>query len=81
MSIEKTFAQKRAVLYVIGFIFNLGYALPAYINSSFLSTIISEKLVGIIYTASSILAIAAFIEAPWLWSYFPYSDLFTDMEP
>jgi MFS family permease len=64
MSIEKTFAQKRAVLYVIGFIFNLGYALPAYINSSFLSTIISEKLVGIIYTASSILAIAAFIEAP-----------------
>jgi len=61
---EKTFAQKRVILYFIGFIFNLGYALPAYINSSFLSGLIGEKLVGIIYTASSILAIAAFIEIP-----------------
>jgi MFS family permease len=61
---EKTFAEKRAILYAIGFIFNLGYAIPAYINSSFLSTLISDTLVGIIYTASSIIAIAAFIEAP-----------------
>ena len=61
---EKTFAQKRVVLYVIGFIFNLSYAIPAYINSSFLAGFVSEKLVGIIYAASSILAIAAFMEAP-----------------
>ncbi|MDO8579820.1 MAG: MFS transporter [bacterium] len=61
---EKTFARKRAILYVIGFIFNLSYAIPAYINSSFLSGFVSEKLVGIIYAASSILAIAAFMEAP-----------------
>ena len=61
---EKTFAQKRVILYVIGFIFNLSYAIPAYINSSFLAGFVSEKLVGIIYAASSILAIAAFMEAP-----------------
>ncbi|HEY4500359.1 MAG TPA: MFS transporter, partial [Candidatus Paceibacterota bacterium] len=60
----KTFAQKRVILYVIGFIFNLSYAIPAYINSSFLAGFVSEKLVGIIYAASSILAIAAFMEAP-----------------
>ena len=61
---EKTLARKRAILYVIGFIFNLGYAITAYINSSFLAGLVGEKLVGIIYAASSILAIAAFIEAP-----------------
>lgn len=59
-----TLVRSRVVIYVIGFIFNLSYALPAYINSSFLSQFINEKLVGIIYTASSILAIAVFVEAP-----------------
>lgn len=61
---EKTFSQKRTLIYVIGFIFNLAYAIPAYIDSSFLAGFMNEKLVGIIYTASSILAIAAFIEIP-----------------
>ena len=60
----KTFAEKRTILYVIGFVFNLSYAIPAYINSSFLAGFVGEKLVGIIYAASSILAIAAFMEAP-----------------
>lgn len=49
-------------MYIIGFIFNLSYAIPVYINSSFLSTFASDRLVGIIYVASSILAIMAFIE-------------------
>lgn len=49
-------------MYVIGFVFNLSYAIPTYINSSFLAKFTSNSLVGIIYTASSILAIMAFIE-------------------
>lgn len=59
---EKKLTSKRYAMYVIGFVFNLSYAIPAYVNSSFLAKFAGDKLVGIIYTASSILAIAAFIE-------------------
>jgi len=59
---EKSFAAKRFIMYVIGAVFNLSSAIPAYINSTFLAKFAGDKLVGIIYTASSILAIAAFIE-------------------
>jgi MFS family permease len=59
---KKTIAHKRYLMYAIGFVFNLSYAIPTYINSSFMAQFTGEKLVGIIYTASSILAIAAFIE-------------------
>jgi Na+/melibiose symporter-like transporter len=61
---EKILSKRRLVMYAIGFVFNLSYAIPTYVNSTFLSQIIGDKLVGIIYTASSILAIAAFIEIP-----------------
>lgn len=61
---EKTLSQKRTIMYAIGFVASLSYALPTYINSTYLSTFISPSLVGILYTASSILAIAAFIEMP-----------------
>lgn len=63
--------MKRTMMYIIGFVFNLSYAIPTYINSSFLSkTLIDagapggEALVGIIYAAGSIGAIASFIEMP-----------------
>ncbi|MBX4209324.1 MFS transporter [Candidatus Parcubacteria bacterium] len=59
---DRSFAGKRFVMYVIGFVFNLSYAIPTYVNSSFLAKFAGDKLVGIIYAASSILAIAAFIE-------------------
>lgn len=59
---EITLPRKRAIMYVIGFAFNLSYALPTYITSSFLAQFVPETLVGVIYTASSLLAIAAFIE-------------------
>jgi MFS family permease len=49
-------------MYVIGFFFNLSSAIPTYVNSSFLAKFTGNGLVGIIYTASSILALAAFIE-------------------
>ncbi len=59
------------MMYFIGFIFNLSYAIPTYINSTFLSKILTdggvpggEALVGIIYAAGSIGAIASFIEMP-----------------
>jgi len=62
---ETTLPRKRLVMYVIAFIFSLSGALPAYINSSFLEKILGDSsLVGIVYTISSILAIAAFIEMP-----------------
>ncbi len=64
MSEEKSFSRKRLLMYAIGFVFNLGYAIPTYVNSTFLAQFTNEKLVGIIYTASSILAIAMFIEMP-----------------
>jgi MFS family permease len=61
---EKTLPKKRLVMYAVAFVFALSCAIPAYINSSFLSQFLSDSLVGIIYTASSILSIAAFIEMP-----------------
>lgn len=56
--------MKRFIMYVIAFMFSLSCAIPAYINSTFLAQFIGDKFVGIIYTASSLLAIAAFIEMP-----------------
>ncbi|HVU06749.1 MAG TPA: MFS transporter [Candidatus Paceibacterota bacterium] len=59
---EKRLVGKRFVMYVIGFVFNLSYAIPTYVNSSFLAKFTGDGLVGIIYTASSIIAIMAFVE-------------------
>ncbi|HVT75002.1 MAG TPA: MFS transporter [Candidatus Paceibacterota bacterium] len=59
---EKRFGGKRFLMYVIGFVFNLSYALPTYVNSSFLAKFTGDGLVGIIYAASSIIAIMAFVE-------------------
>ncbi|MFA6227226.1 MAG: MFS transporter [Candidatus Paceibacterota bacterium] len=56
------------VLYIVGFIFALRTALPSYVNSSFLSQITAEKLVGIIYAIASILTIIGFFAIPWILS-------------
>ncbi len=68
---EKILSAKRTMMYVIGFVFNLSYAIPTYINSTFLSKTFTdagvsggESIVGIIYAAGSIAAIASFIEMP-----------------
>jgi MFS family permease len=68
---EKKLYRKRAMMYVIGFVFNLSYAIPTYINSTFLGKIFAdngvpggETLIGVIYAAGSIAAIASFIEIP-----------------
>lgn len=44
-------------MYVLSFLFSLHIALSAYINSTFLSGIISEKYVGILYTLSSLVTL------------------------
>lgn len=41
-------------MYILSFLFTLHIALSAYVNSTFLSNIISEKYVGILYTLASL---------------------------
>ncbi|OGD67901.1 hypothetical protein A3I18_01010 [Candidatus Campbellbacteria bacterium RIFCSPLOWO2_02_FULL_35_11] len=44
-------------IFLTGFLFSFGIAIPTYINSTFLSTYISEGLVGSFYIISSLLTI------------------------
>jgi len=44
-------------IYILSFIFSLHIALSAYINSIFLTGIISEKYVGVLYTLASVVAL------------------------
>ncbi len=44
-------------MYLLSFLFSLHIALSAYVNSTFLTRIISEKYVGILYTVASVLAL------------------------
>ncbi len=53
--------RNRYALYALGFLFALYSALPTYINSSFLNQYIGEALVGMIYTAGSIITLVAFV--------------------
>lgn len=53
-------------IYLLGFIFSLQVALPNYINSSYLSTVMPEIFIGFIYTAEAILAILGFLLMPRL---------------
>jgi MFS family permease len=51
-------------LYAIAFLLNLHIALPAYINSTFLSEFIPEQFVGLVYTLSSVFALIGLIYWP-----------------
>jgi len=55
--------QKVTLIFLLGFVFSLGLAIPAYINSTFLSTYISEKTVGLFYIISSTLTIILMVGA------------------
>lgn len=50
-------------MYFLSFIFTLHIAISAYVNSMFLSKIISEKYVGILFTISSLLALLLLIKS------------------
>ena len=54
----------RKIIYLAGFLFSLPIALMSYVNSSFLSSFVGEKLVGIIYTLGSITSILALLVVP-----------------
>lgn len=49
--------QKIHKTYILSFLFSLHVALSAYVNSSFLTKIISEKYVGLIFVVSSIISL------------------------
>jgi len=54
------------ILYLVGFLFALNQALPAYINSTFLSGFTTEKTVGMIYTIASAITVVLFLLLPRL---------------
>lgn len=56
--------HNRKIIYSAGFLFSLSVALMAYINSSFLSAFVGEKLVGVIYASGSVVLILAFLLIP-----------------
>ncbi|HEY9481136.1 MAG TPA: MFS transporter [Candidatus Paceibacterota bacterium] len=61
---ERTLGHKRLIMYAVGFFFSLSAAIPTYVSSSYLSGFIGDRLAGIIYTAASLIAVAAFVEMP-----------------
>ncbi|MFA6273440.1 MAG: MFS transporter [Candidatus Paceibacterota bacterium] len=54
------------IIYLMGFLFALNQALPAYINSTFLSGFTTEKTVGMVYTFASIITVSLFFLLPRL---------------
>lgn len=57
-------------MYVLSFLFTLHIALSAYVNSTFLTGIISEKYVGILYTIASVLALLLLSKSSTILKYF-----------
>ena len=56
--------HNRKIIYLAGFLYSVPIALATYINSSFISLFVGEKLVGIMYAAGSILSVLALLIAP-----------------
>jgi len=57
-------------MYTLSFIFSLHIALSAYINSTFLSNIISEKYVGLLYTVASLITLILLSRSANILKYF-----------
>jgi MFS family permease len=57
-------------MYVLSFLFTLHIALSAYVNSTFLTGIISEKYVGILYTIASVFALLLLSKSSTILKYF-----------
>ncbi len=51
-------------VYLLSFLFSLQAALPDYINSSYLGTLMSQKLFSLIYAVAAVLAIGGFLLLP-----------------
>jgi MFS family permease len=57
-------------MYVLSFLFTLHIALSAYVNSTFLSGIVTEKFVGILYTLSSLATLILLSKSSNILKYF-----------
>ena len=57
-------------MYMLSFLFTFHIALSSYINSTFLTNIISEKYVGMLYTLSSLLALVLLSKSVNVLKYF-----------
>lgn len=53
-------------VYLLSFFYTLHVALPVYVNSTFLATLVPERFVGMLYAASSIFTILALLTIPRL---------------
>ena len=60
------FRQLLRTTYWAGFLFSLHVALTVYINSSFLASKVPESLIGMLYTASAVLAVIGLFLVPKL---------------
>ncbi|PIR68242.1 hypothetical protein COU49_02095 [Candidatus Nomurabacteria bacterium CG10_big_fil_rev_8_21_14_0_10_35_16] len=56
--------KKIKIIFLVGFLFAFHLAITAYINSSFLSTFLAEKKIGLIYALASASAIFALLLVP-----------------
>lgn len=72
-------ARVRLFTYVAGFAVAVATALPAYINSSFLATVVSDQNVGLVYTVSAIAAIIGLAVTPTLIKWFGNIALVTGL--
>jgi MFS family permease len=57
-------------MYVLSFFFTLHVALSAYANSTFLTTVMPEKYVGMVYTLASLIALILLTRSAHLLQYF-----------
>lgn len=64
-------------VYLVSFFYTLHAAIPVYVNSTFLATLISEKYIGLIYGIASFLTILAVIATPKLLRFI--GDYFTTL--
>ncbi len=56
--------HNRKIIYFAGFLFSLPIALAAYINSSFISSFVGEKMTGIVYVLGSLGSILSLAFSP-----------------
>lgn len=54
------------MVYLLGFLLSFHVAIPNFINSSFLDTLLSEKYIGMVYTTASLLTIFLLFFIPFL---------------
>ena len=57
-------------MYVLAFLFTLHISISAYVNSTFLTKIVSEKYVGLLYTVAAIITLVLLSQSARILKYF-----------